>query len=94
VGSHWSRLTRPHPHPLWRNTKGGLVLSAEFTEWHMGLLAGWVTDPAIWVGIPPATARRMQLHALGNGVVPQQAAEAYRSILEIDVADWADAFVA
>lgn len=36
----------------------------------MGLPAGWVTD----VGLP----RNAQLKALGNGVVPQQAALALR----------------
>ena len=46
------------------------VLSPRFCEWMMGLPAGWVTD----VGLP----RTQQLRALGNGVVPQQAAEAIR----------------
>ena len=34
----------------------------------MGLPDGWVTDPAIGI------SRNDQLKALGNGVVPQQAA--------------------
>ena len=34
----------------------------------MGLPTGWVTDPAIGI------SRNDQLKALGNGVVPQQAA--------------------
>jgi DNA (cytosine-5)-methyltransferase 1 len=40
----------------------------------MGLSAGWVTDVEI-----PRTA---QLRALGNGVVPQQAAFAVRLMLD------------
>jgi len=40
----------------------------------MGLPAGWVTDVP---GIP----RNAQLKALGNGVVPQQGAAAFRSLL-------------
>ena len=50
--------------------KNGPRLSAAFVEWLMGLPEGWVTDPAI--GLP----RNQQLRALGNGVVPQQAAAA------------------
>lgn len=41
----------------------------------MGLPAGWVTDPAIGL------TRNQQLKALGNGVVPQQAALALRLLL-------------
>lgn len=44
----------------------------------MGLPAGWVTD----VDIP----RNAQLKALGNGVVPQQAALALRMLLPLAVA--------
>lgn len=40
----------------------------------MGLPAGWVTDV-------PDLGRNEQLKALGNGVVPQQAAEALRLLL-------------
>lgn len=45
-------------------------LSARFVEWMMGLPEGHVTD----VGL----TRAQQLKALGNGVVPQQAALALR----------------
>jgi len=41
----------------------------------MGLPAGHVTDPAIGI------SRNDQLKALGNGVVPQQCAEATRRFL-------------
>jgi DNA (cytosine-5)-methyltransferase 1 len=40
----------------------------------MGLPAGWVTDV-------PGITRNEQLKALGNGVVPQQAAAALRLLL-------------
>ena len=53
--------------------RGGL-LSAQFVEWLMGLPSGWVTDV-------PGLTRNQQLHALGNGVVPQQAAFAIRMLL-------------
>ena len=56
--------------------KGGHRLSARFVEWMMGLPAGHVTNPAIGL------TRNEQLKALGNGVVPQQAALAVRTLLE------------
>lgn len=40
----------------------------------MGLPGGWVTDV-------PGLGRNEQLKALGNGVVPQQAAHALRLLL-------------
>ena len=42
----------------------------------MGLPNGWVTDPAIGI------SRNDQLKALGNGVVPQQAALAIDVMLK------------
>jgi hypothetical protein len=57
------------------------MLSPRFVEWMQGLPDGWVTDPTIWHGVRTASARRQQLKALGNGVVPQQAAYAIRSLL-------------
>ena len=56
---------RPAPRPV--DGKGRL--SPRFVEWMMGLPAGWVTDT-------PNLGRTRQLAALGNGVVPQQAAAA------------------
>lgn len=50
-------------------------LSPAFTEWLMGLPAGWVTDT-------PGITRPAALKALGNGVVPQQAAAALRLLRE------------
>jgi DNA (cytosine-5)-methyltransferase 1 len=66
----WERsMMRPAPAPT---EKGRL--SARFSEWLMGLPAGWVTDV-------PGLSRNEQLKALGNGVVWQQAAEALRLLL-------------
>lgn len=50
-------------------------LSPRFVEWMMGLPAGWVTDT-------PGISRTQALRILGNGVVPQQAAAAYRQLLQ------------
>lgn len=69
----WEHVTgRPAPRPteLGRTAER---LSPKFVEWLMGLPAGWVTD----IDIP----RNAQLKALGNGVVPQQAEAAFRSLL-------------
>jgi hypothetical protein len=54
---------------------GNHRLSAEFTEWMMGLPAGWVTDPELGLN------RNEQLKLCGNGVVPQQAALALTRLL-------------
>ncbi|MFJ2225606.1 DNA (cytosine-5-)-methyltransferase [Streptomyces anulatus] len=50
-------------------------LSTVFVEWMMGLAPGWVTAV-------PGLSRAAQLKALGNGVVPQQAAGAVRLLLD------------
>lgn len=55
-------------------------LSPLFVEFLMGLLAGWVTDT-------PGLSRNDMLRILGNGVVPQQAASAYRHLLNLLIAD-------
>jgi DNA (cytosine-5)-methyltransferase 1 len=44
----------------------------------MGLPEGWLTDPEIGL------TRSEQLKALGNGVVPQQAALAIRALLNAE----------
>ena len=63
----WGRiLGRPAPAPT-EPGRNGPRLSPRFVEWMMGLPAGHVTDV-------PGLARNAQLKALGNGVVPQQAA--------------------
>lgn len=71
-------LGRPAPAPTEPNAAGNQRLSAAFVEWMMGLPLGWVAGGwAKHVGIP----RNDMLKALGNGVVPQQAAYAIRRIL-------------
>lgn len=48
-------------------------LNPVLVEWMMGLPEGWVTDT-------PSLSRSQQLKILGNGVVPQQAREAFRQL--------------
>lgn len=67
-------LGRPAPAPTQTSTKGNPQLSPAFVEWMMGLPAGWVTDA-------PGITRNEALKALGNGVVPQQAAAALHTML-------------
>ncbi|MGW4115241.1 DNA cytosine methyltransferase [Actinosynnema sp. NPDC004786] len=67
-------LGRPAPHPTQPGTHGRPVLAPAFVEHLMGLPAGWVTD----LGLP----RTAQLRALGNGVVPRQAAHAVSLLLD------------
>ena len=70
-------IDRPAPAPTKPDGKdGNHRLSAEFTEWMMGLPAGWITDPEIGL------TRNEQLKACGNGVVPQQAELALRILLQ------------
>ena len=74
----WERaLGRPAPSPTEPTGEGGAHrLSPLAVEFMMGLPGGWVTD------VPDIT-RNDQLKALGNGVVPQQAAAALRWLLDI-----------
>ena len=69
-------LGRPAPAPTQTSAKGNPQLSARFTEWMMGLPDGWITDV-------PGITRNEALKACGNGVVPQQAAEALRWLLAV-----------
>ncbi|WP_244190662.1 DNA cytosine methyltransferase [Streptomyces caeruleatus] len=67
----WEAVTgRPAPRPT--DDRGRLT--AAFVEWMMGLPAGHVTAV-------PGLSRPAQLKALGNGVVPQQAAYVLRFLL-------------
>ncbi|MFJ4315807.1 DNA cytosine methyltransferase [Streptomyces lavendulae] len=71
----WEQITgRRAPCPTEPGTRGNRRLSPVFTEWLMGLPAGWVT--AI-----PEVPRKEQLRVLGNGVIPQQAHHAYAQLL-------------
>jgi DNA (cytosine-5)-methyltransferase 1 len=71
-------IGREAPRPTQPGTRGGERLNPQFVEWMMGLPAGHVTNPAIGI------SRNQQLKALGNGVVPQQAAAAIRHLLTIE----------
>lgn len=68
-------IGRPAPRPTERRPRSGLErLSPRFVEWLMGLPDGWVTDV-------DGLSINNQLKALGNGVVPQQAALAVSVLL-------------
>lgn len=72
----WEEVTgREAPPPTETGQRGGDVLSPAFVEWMMGLPAGHVTDT-------PGLSRSQALKALGNGVVPQQAAHAVNHLAE------------
>ncbi len=73
----WELLTgRAAPYPTQPGRHGRPVLAPPFVEWLMGLPSGWVT--AGHLELP----RTGQLRALGNGVMPQQAAHALRHLLD------------
>ena len=70
-------LGRPAPPPTEPTGKDGTHrLSPRFVEWMMGLPDGHVTAV-------PGLTRAAQLTALGNGVVPQQAAAAITHLLTV-----------
>lgn len=72
----WEEVTgREAPPPVETGQRGGDVLSPAFVEWMMGLPSGHVTDT-------PGLSRSQALKALGNGVVPQQAAHAVSHLAE------------
>jgi DNA (cytosine-5)-methyltransferase 1 len=72
----WEAVTgRPAPRPTELGTRGQPRLAPAFSEWLMGLPAGFVTDLDL-----PYYAK---LKALGNGVVPQQAEAALRHLVTI-----------
>ena len=68
-------LGQPAPAPTKPDGKdGNHRLSSAFTEWMMGLPAGWITGAGL--------TRTEELKACGNGVVPQQAELALKILLE------------
>lgn len=70
----WEQLLgRSTPVPTQPGRHGGPVLAPAFTEHLMGLPKGWITDLPL--------SRTAQLRALGNGVVPAQAAYAVSLLL-------------
>lgn len=69
----WERLLgRPAPHP----TDDRARLASPFVEWMMGYPEGWVDG----------LTRTQALKAIGNAVVPQQAATALAELVPLDVA--------
>lgn len=78
AADRWARAVgRRHPDPLVRSTtKFGWRLNPYFSEWMMGLPEGWVVNT-------PDVRRTEALKMLGNGVVPQQATLALRTLLEV-----------
>ncbi len=72
----WERvLGRRAPDPTEVGPRGGQRLAPRFVEWLMGLPEGHVT------GVD-GVSRPEELKALGNGVVPLQAAFAVRALLD------------
>lgn len=77
--ARWETITgreAPPPSTASRRPGGKPQLSVRFVEWLMGLPDGHVT------GADLALPREQQLRLLGNGVVPQQAALAVRTLTE------------
>ena len=67
-----SIIGRPRPSPRQRRAGRTYLLDYEepvFVEWFMGLPGGWVTGNA-------ELTQNQQITALGNGVLPLQAAQA------------------
>lgn len=64
------------PDPTVIGNTGRALLNPAFVEWMMGLPPGHVSSSEIGI------SRQLQLKALGNGVVPQQAATAIRIMAE------------
>jgi DNA (cytosine-5)-methyltransferase 1 len=76
---------RQAPIPTEIGPKSGRRLAVRFAEWLMWLPDGWITAV-------PGLSRKDQLHKIGNGVVPTQAYEAYRSLLaQAGLAQWREA---
>lgn len=76
--ARWEKVTgraAPPPTNPPRRAGGKPQLSARFVEWMMGLPDGHVTGPDLGL------SRELQLRALGNGVVPQQAALAVHTLI-------------
>lgn len=74
--ARWEHITgRAAPSPALLNDPPGPRPAAGFVEWLMGLEPAWVTDPMLRL------SPNQQMAALGNGVLPMQAATALRTLL-------------
>lgn len=70
----WEQITgNPAPHPTVPGPNGGVRLNPALSEWMMGLRPGLLTE---------RMGRNDALRAAGNGVVPLQAAAAWRLLNE------------
>src|SRR5690625_2898031 len=73
--TRWEHITgRPAPAPALLNGADGPRPAPAFVEWLMGLPTGWVTDT-------DDLTQNQQITALGNGVLPVQAAAALTTLL-------------
>jgi len=73
--NRWEGITgRAAPSPAILTDQTAPLPAPAFVEWLMGLDQGWVTDPSL------SLSHAHQLAALGNGVVPLQAAVALRHL--------------
>ena len=73
--ARWEHITgRVAPAPALLRNENGPRPAPEFVEWLMGLPTAWLSDPRH--GLPP----NQQLMALGNGVLPLQAAIALTAV--------------
>ena len=79
IARHARWLGRTAPDPTETGPKGGQRLSPHLVEWMMCLPDGWVCDT-------PGLTRNEALKALGNGVIPPQAAHAIRVCLAREAA--------
>lgn len=81
----WERIVDAKaPVPVDINRNGKPRISAAFSEWMMGWPEGWVTrliteDRKLWK--QGMTSRTQAMIMIGNGVVPQQAALAIKTLL-------------
>lgn len=73
-------LGRPAPPPTELSPRGRHRLSEHFTEFMMGLPAGWITDT-------PGISRSDAIKAAGNGCVPQQVIAALVDMLDAFATD-------
>lgn len=66
IHRHEQLTRRPAPAPVAKSKTGSMRLNPNFVEWMMCLPENWVCHQGL--------SRRQELQALGNGVVPVQAA--------------------